>query len=513
MGWSGRASRRWLVIVCVAVAVGAAANVSAAAPGSALIGAAAPGPVSGIMSWTGAPSNPVLHGNGCIGSGNPPAVTPSHLTGRLSTFFTGGGTTSVPVKVSLLGRSEVDPSGIWQEPLSLPLPNRRAPSWATEQVVRAEMSCVGANGHRFTYRPADYQMPVVGGAPPGVLAGRSFTVPGPFDYTVPVGACGVTVDLIGGAGGHGAGLQPGSGPGGVGGAGDEVLATIGAAPGEVLHGVVAGRGLDGAGGIGGGGAGGRLRPGSAAGGGGGGASDVRRGTASIGSRVLVAGGGGGGSATATAFVFFPQVEHTAGVTLPGVKGGAAGRDGTEATVSRQAGVDIGTPVRPPEPFMWPGSGGGGATVGGPGAAGTAHGLDSGSPGSLAVGGDGAGGTGTYGGGGGGGGGRYGGGGGAAANEKTYSYIHFAQPGDVVPTDRLYFTDVRAASAGGGGSSWVAPGATHTAIRPGVGTGDGRVTFSPLSGSACPGGSTPGGETGTVPAAAAQPVTAQPRFTG
>ena len=179
-------------------------------------------------------------------------------------------------------------------------------------------------------------------------------------------------------------------------------------------------------------------------------------------------------------------------------------------------VEFGHPILPPDPFMWPGLGGGGATAGGPGLAGTAHGIDSGAPGSLGAGGNGASGGNSAaidpgGGGGGGGGGRYGGGGGAGAAEKSYYYTHFTHPGDPSPADALIFYDLRAATGGGGGSSWAEPGATAVAIRRGVGTGDGRVTVSPRSGGACPGGSTPGGAVGAAPAA--QPVTAQPRFTG
>jgi hypothetical protein len=326
-------------------------------------------------------------------------------------------------------------------------------------------------------------------------------VPGAFRYVVPAGACGVEVDAVGGAGA----TPPesdffGGTHQGAGGRGDEVRATIAAVPGEALEGVVAGRGIDGAGGVGGGGSTVVNAANQAAyGGGGGGATDIRRGQ-SLDDRLLVAGGGGGGSALGVVRVFHP--EYGQGVLTPinGVAGGDAGQPGEGGRIELfPDGAWVGTPV-PPDSDVPSSTGGGGATATAPGAGGVDHGRASndGSAGMWGVGAS----TGAIGPGAGGG-GRFGGGSGANAGGAAYLGDQAAAAASS--------TKGRTASAGGGGSDWVEPSALDVITVPGAGTGDGRITLTPVfDPRQCPG--PPKGSTTTTSTTAPTTTPATPTST-
>lgn len=145
------------------------------------------------------------------------------------------------------------------------------------------------------------------------------TTAGETPFIVPAGVTGVTVALTGASGG--AGLDPNftfdNSSGGIGGT---ASATVAVAPGEVLFLEVGGAGGPGTGlGVGAGGANGGAPGGlQGPGGGGGGATDVRTCsatagngldpaacalTASLATRLLVAGGGGGGGGSGSAATF------------------------------------------------------------------------------------------------------------------------------------------------------------------------------------------------------------------
>jgi hypothetical protein len=187
-------------------------------------------------------------------------------------------------------------------------------------------------------------------------------------FTVPNGVTRITATVVGAA----------ANVIGLGGFGEEVVATLPVTSGETLNIYVGGSVSisTSAGGFNGGGSG-------CVGCGGGGASDIREGGAALANRIIVAGGGGGFAAT----------------------GGFAG--GNAGFTTGSAGQDA---------LGFPGSGGGGGTQSAGGSGGTISGGNNGSDGALGVGGDGAPRTGG-GDAGGGGGGYYGGGGGAFAFEQ------------------------------------------------------------------------------------------------
>jgi hypothetical protein len=251
-------------------------------------------------------------------------------------------------------------------------------------------------------------------------------------FVVPAGISSLSIAAAGAAGGGGGGN---SAPGGLGGTASGVVTVT---PGSTLYVEVGGVG---------------QAPGAATGssafdggglGRGGGASDVRTvscgaggcpgNPASLGSRLIVAGGGGG-----SAFYGVDPYGNQTGGT--GGAAGAAGASGVAIDLAGIGGGDGGAPGTTAAGGAG-GAGGGvyaydpGATPGNPGAAGA---LGQGGAGGArgAFGGDGAGGGGGYYGGGGGGGGGSGSGGG-----------------------------------GGGGSSWVTPAAS------GAGTGTPAVGTAP-----------------------------------
>ncbi|MER7468655.1 Ig-like domain-containing protein [Streptomyces sp. NPDC097981] len=257
-------------------------------------------------------------------------------------------------------------------------------------------------------------------------------------FTVPAGVTQVSVDARGASGGAAAGD---TNPGGVGGAGGEVVATVAVTPGQTLQvnvGGVGGVGTEGA--PGGGGFNGGATGGSSDfvyGGGGGGASDVRSGAFDLLSRVVTAAGGGGGGATAE---------------LAGGAGGAGGQSGANGTNGTGG------------PNTTGGGGGGGATPTTPGTGGTAGtGADNtggnGAPGVFGSGGPGGSGQSDSPGsgitaGGGGGGGVFGGGGGGGGGITN--------------------TEFSGAGGGGGGSSAGPVGSTFTT---GANTGNGQVIIT------------------------------------
>ena len=247
-------------------------------------------------------------------------------------------------------------------------------------------------------------------------------------FAVPLGVSAVQVAATG---------APGSSYSATGGVGGTASGSVSVTPGSSLYIEVGGPGQDfaagGGGGWNGGGHGGRSQ-----GSGGGGASDVRTiscaascGTggdsASLASRLLVAGGGGAGGADARDTIGGPGA------------GGAAGNPGDPGSA---------------DPFSDAGGGGGGAgglsQVSNGGAGGTAATAgtdgDSGQPGALGQGGAGAD---IYSGGGGGGGGFYGGGGGGGGAINNASQ------------------DVAEGGGGGGGSSYAPGGVTGIAASTGI----------------------------------------------
>lgn len=116
-----------------------------------------------------------------------------------------------------------------------------------------------------------------------------WVAPGRYEWVAPAGVTQVNVDVFGAKGGDGCCGTDAIGPGGFGGEGDRVKATIDVVPGHQYIIDVGGNGtLAGTGGYNGGGASGDSRSAS-----GGGASDVRTGTDPS-TRIVVAGGGGGG---------------------------------------------------------------------------------------------------------------------------------------------------------------------------------------------------------------------------
>ncbi|GAB3822036.1 hypothetical protein GCM10028895_25530 [Pontibacter rugosus] len=219
-------------------------------------------------------------------------------------------------------------------------------------------------------------------------------------YTVPAGVTSIKVDVVGASGGYS--YPSSSNKPGLGG---RVQADIAVTPGDVLYIYVGGKGTDGRvgagitapGGYNGGGLGNNARD-SYKGGGGGGATDIRLNGKALANRIVVAGGGGGSA-----------LDNGSGDD--GGNGGdligAAGKYGGSS--NPKAGV--------------------GGTQSSGGAAGVYPGYESGTAGTLAVGG--SGGVGTSGGGG--GGGYYGGGGGSWAGGGGGSSFTFAGSSDVLHT--------------------------------------------------------------------------------
>ncbi|MEU8319494.1 DUF11 domain-containing protein [Nonomuraea sp. NPDC048881] len=246
---------------------------------------------------------------------------------------------------------------------------------------------------------------------------------GPQTFTVPDGVTSIEVDAFGAQGQAG----PGETPGGAGGLGGEVKATLAVTPGQELQIIVGGTG--GYGGGGPGGKGGNIF-GYLDGGAGGGASDVRTGPGyGLDDRVLVAGGGGGGGN-------YTRVAAGAG----GDGGGAAGTPGGSSSLGSNPG------------------GGGTSSAGGSGGAGS-YGADAGADGTAGTGG--AGGAevpgGPSGAGGGGGGGGWYGGGGGGGGEYAGAPIY-----------------ARSSAGGGGGSGH---GPAGTVFQTGVRSGNGLITIT------------------------------------
>jgi len=250
------------------------------------------------------------------------------------------------------------------------------------------------------------------------------------DWIVPAGVTSAVFDVHGAQGGDFAPVSVL--PGGFGGKGGRVQATLALTPGETLHLRVGGRGGDGfieidtgsgtrtvAGGFNGGGTNTFTCDACEInlGGSGGGSSDVRTSGDGLADRLLVAGGGGGAG--------FGSVTSD------------PGNGGNSANAAKSVTNGASTC-----------SGGGPGTLVGPGAAGSGPGCSSGSPG--AAGGLTGGGTSSMaaGGSGAGGGGYFGGGAGAAG------------PFGV--------------SGGGGGSDYVDPSATNVTITDGFQSGTGAI---------------------------------------
>lgn len=186
----------------------------------------------------------------------------------------------------------------------------------------------------------------------------------PQTWQVPAAVTAVEVELLGA-----------QGTGMFGGLGARVRATLLVTPGETLQINVGGAGNGPAGGFNGGGNGGST------GSGGGGATDIRRGAATLGDRVAVAGGGGGSKGADPANAMYGG---SGGVTVgqqgggnscaPGGEGGAQGSGGAAAGDYAGAGeFGIGGWV-----LGWAGGGGGGWYGGGGGSPGCTTGGGGGS---------------------------------------------------------------------------------------------------------------------------------------
>jgi large repetitive protein len=133
----------------------------------------------------------------------------------------------------------------------------------------------------------------------------SYTIPGSYNWTVPVGVTSVQVVAIGGGGG-GSGPTTG-GAGQSGGSGAQVNATLSVTPGQIIALVVGGGAAPGIGGAGGA---------CGTGGGGGGATTLDVGNAD---QIIAGGGGGAGSYCG---------DGTASYAGPGGDGGGAGGAGS-----------------------------------------------------------------------------------------------------------------------------------------------------------------------------------------
>jgi hypothetical protein len=259
----------------------------------------------------------------------------------------------------------------------------------------------------------------------------------PEAWVVPAGVTSAVFDLYGAAGGNSA-VQ--GWPGGLGGKGGHVQATVLLTPLQTLNMRVGGKGTDGltstapfsvAGGFNGGGTNsavcGASCPSTSLGGAGGGSSDVRTSADALSDRLLVAGGGGGAG--------------------PGGKPSDPGNGGDSATAAKLVSSTL---------FGLACSGGGAGTLVGPGLAGSGGGCFSGLPG-AAGGLDGGGNANSVFGVGAGGGGKYGGGAGASA----------------IPA---------VASGGGGGSNYPDPlsppsGITNVTVTKDAQSGNGLITVT------------------------------------
>jgi hypothetical protein len=267
----------------------------------------------------------------------------------------------------------------------------------------------------------------------------AFAVTGaPETWTVPVGVVSATFSVAGGSGGDS--LPFFGPPGGTGGAGGRVTATLPVTPGHVLSVVV---GAAGAGGV-------AATPNVPAPGGYGGGGTA--GSDQVGAVTAPGGAGGGGS-----FIFDTTTWPAVALVVAGGGGGAATNPAGSGVLAGGAGGSGGNAGATPQGF---GVSGGAATTTSPGAGGTGLGVD-GSAGTGAATGPtvlGAGGAGSVnpGGGGlstpgGGGGGYYGGGGGGSDGAGGIN------------------------GPGGGGSGFLAAGAT--AVTTSTNTGDGLVTIT------------------------------------
>jgi Glycine rich protein len=258
-------------------------------------------------------------------------------------------------------------------------------------------------------------------------------------WVVPAGVTSAVFDLYGAQGGSLAPNPVEDFPGGSGGKGGHVQATVALTPGATLNVRVGGKGTDGlgstgpftvAGGFNGGGTNSATCTGCAAtlGGAGGGSSDVRTSADALSDRLLVAGGGGGGG---SGFGILPPPD--------------TGNGGDSATAAKSVTGAGGASC----------SGGGAGTLAGPGAAGSGFDCVSGSPG--AAGGLNGGGNNSINRIGAGGGGFFGGG--AGANRVG-----------------------AIASGGGGGSDYPNPlsppaGISNVTVTDGVQSGNGLITVT------------------------------------
>jgi len=270
-----------------------------------------------------------------------------------------------------------------------------------------------------------------GGCVVGATTTCTFIYTGaPEAWVVPAGVTSAVFDLFGAQGGNFAPLN--NFPGGAGGKGGHVQATVALTPGATLNMRVGGKGSDSVafigpftvvGGFNGGGTNSATCVGCnyTLGGAGGGSSDVRTSADALANRLLVAGGGGGAGAGSI-------------TNDPG----AGGNSATAAkSVTFMSALNICL-------------GGGAGTLLGPGAAGSGFGCISGSPGAA---GGLDGGDGSLFGVGAGGGGFFGGGAGAVG----FDFYH--------------------ASGGGGGSDYVDPSATNVTVTDGVQSGNGLITLT------------------------------------
>ena len=258
-------------------------------------------------------------------------------------------------------------------------------------------------------------------------------------FVVPPGVTQVTIEAWGAEGGDVSESPDTGGPGGY------AKGTVAVAPGDVLHVRVGGKPTGTTGGYNGGGGSGAPQTDYGTGAGGG-ATDIRLGGDALADRIIVAGGGGGGAydsyLTGYGGPFSAYYQYAQG----GAGGGSSGSTGIYCAAGG----------------FYPSCGEGGSATAG-GAAGPSM-LPCVTGGTLGVGGTGCGG--------GGGGGYFGGGGGG----------YF----DGIPDCCSSLGAITVESAGGGGSGYVTPTATGTALDAGLQFGNGLVRISYLSAHTHPG---------------------------
>jgi hypothetical protein len=333
-------------------------------------------------------------------------------------------------------------------PISVTIPASAANTYNFVATVRNSTTGCVSNNTPFTVQVT------------ALSAGSSnFTFTGTQQtYTVPSCVNSINVKIYGAAGTNGqalAGFPMSYGtimPGGTGGKGAYVQATLAVTPGSTIYLNVGGNNGYNGGGAGGGAGGGNngsfTPPANSQAGNGGGASDIRIGGSALSNRVLVAGGGGGGGNGGGI-----SVGGSASGNPTGGNGGNSSSIGINGGSWTIAGTGIGTGT-----FI----GGRGGTASAGGAVGDGCSFATGVVG-LATGAGGCGNILSYSSGGGGGGGYVnGGGGGGGTAGTTACTLNYSNGG-----------------GGGAGGSNYTIGATNVTVTDGFQSGNGSIEITPI----------------------------------